>query len=135
MSPLTITVRDADTGPVMRVTVTSTSTPRPQLRQSVDALTLAPGELLVLDLGGLEFCDSSGISALITAHNRGVRRAGVMALAAVTGQHHPRPRHRRPRPGLRPARPGAAGPLTPGPAARAPSTVAHQARGSASGHG
>ncbi|WP_329200964.1 MULTISPECIES: STAS domain-containing protein [unclassified Streptomyces] len=83
MSPLTITVRDADTGPVLRVTGDLDFDTAPQLRQAVDALALAPGDLLVLDLGGLEFCDSSGISALITAHNRTSAAEAAMALAAV----------------------------------------------------
>ncbi|MGW6275481.1 STAS domain-containing protein [Streptomyces sp. NPDC055060] len=44
---------------------------------------LPAGQLLVLDLAGLEFCDSSGISALLTARNLAIERDGTIALAAV----------------------------------------------------
>ncbi|MCZ9341524.1 STAS domain-containing protein [Streptomyces sp. TRM76130] len=54
-----------------------------QLRELLATLTLRPGQRLVLDLAGMEFCDSSGITALIVAHNsaRAVR-AGI-ALVGV----------------------------------------------------
>lgn len=49
----------------------------------VAALPLRPGQDLVLDLAGMEFCDSSGITALIAARNHAhAARAGI-ALAAV----------------------------------------------------
>ncbi|MFC9585645.1 STAS domain-containing protein [Streptomyces yangpuensis] len=32
------------------------------LRERVTALTLGPGHCLVVDLAGLEFCDSSGLT-------------------------------------------------------------------------
>ncbi|MEF9906999.1 STAS domain-containing protein [Streptomyces sp. P9-A2] len=83
MSPLTITARDAATGPVLEITGDLDHTTAPELRQAVNRLTLAGGQLLVLDLAGLEFCDSSGITALLAARNLAVEQSGDMALAAV----------------------------------------------------
>ncbi|WAX77439.1 STAS domain-containing protein [Streptomyces sp. KMM 9044] len=83
MSPLTITARDAATGPVLEITGDLDYTTAPELRQALDRLTLVAGQLLVLDLAGLEFCDSSGITALLVARNLATEQSGGMALAAV----------------------------------------------------
>ncbi|MCX4751030.1 STAS domain-containing protein [Kitasatospora sp. NBC_01287] len=83
MSPLTITARDAATGPVLEITGDLDHHTAPQLRQAVDALTLTGSRLLVLDLGGLDFCDSSGITALLAARNIAAERGADIALAAV----------------------------------------------------
>ncbi|MFD3733716.1 STAS domain-containing protein [Streptomyces sp. NPDC058632] len=83
MSPLTITARDAATGPVLEITGALDYTTALELRQVVDRLTLAGGQLLVMDLAGLEFCDSSGITALLVARNRATEQSGDIALAAV----------------------------------------------------
>ncbi|MET8138398.1 MULTISPECIES: STAS domain-containing protein [unclassified Streptomyces] len=83
MSPLTITARDAATGPVLEITGDLDHATAPELRQAVDRLTLASGQLLVLDLSGLEFCDSSGITALLATRNLATEQSGDMALAAV----------------------------------------------------
>ncbi|WP_339134919.1 STAS domain-containing protein [Streptomyces sp. f51] len=83
MSPLTITSRDAATGPVLEITGDLDYETAPNLRKSLDNLTLTGGQLLVLDLAGLEFCDSSGITTLLAARNLAAERGGDMALAAV----------------------------------------------------
>ncbi|WP_329206594.1 STAS domain-containing protein [Streptomyces sp. NBC_00683] len=83
MSPLKITVRDAATGPVLEIAGDLDHTTAPQLRQAVDRLTLAAGHLLVLDLTGLQFVDSSGITALLAARNLVMEQGGDIALAAV----------------------------------------------------
>ncbi|MER5772069.1 STAS domain-containing protein [Streptomyces sp. NPDC001985] len=83
MKPLTITARDAATGPVLEITGDLDHESADLLRGSVERLALAPGRLLVLDLGGLDFCDSSGITVLLAArHTATVAGAGI-ALAAV----------------------------------------------------
>ncbi|MGW6486753.1 alpha/beta fold hydrolase [Streptomyces sp. NPDC055056] len=43
------------------------------------------GQLLVLDLARLDFCDSSGISALLSARSWAIQHGGRIALAAVPG--------------------------------------------------
>ncbi|SDD49654.1 STAS domain-containing protein [Streptomyces prasinopilosus] len=83
MSPLTITARAAATGPVLEITGDLDHATAPGLRRAVNRLTLTGGHLLVLDLTGLEFCDSSGITAFLAARNLAVEQGGDMALAAV----------------------------------------------------
>ncbi|MFF3974138.1 STAS domain-containing protein [Streptomyces rubiginosohelvolus] len=83
MSPLTITIRDAATGPVLEITGDLDHDTAPDLRKAVDGLTVAAGKRLVLDLRGLSFCDSSGISALLSARSRAIAQGGGIALAAV----------------------------------------------------
>ncbi|MFJ9522293.1 STAS domain-containing protein [Kitasatospora sp. NPDC101801] len=83
MSPLTITSFQAATGPVLEITGDLDYATAPELRQTVDSLNLASGQLLVLGLAGLDFCDSSGISALLAARSTATGRGGDIALAAV----------------------------------------------------
>ncbi|MER5258189.1 MULTISPECIES: STAS domain-containing protein [unclassified Streptomyces] len=83
MSPLTITARPAATGPVLAITGDLDHRTAPALRREVDRLTLDTGHLLVLDLAGLEFCDSSGITVLLAARNLAREQGADMALAAV----------------------------------------------------
>lgn len=83
MSPLTITTRDAATGPVLEITGDLDHATASELREAVDALPLAAGQILVVDLAALDFCDSSGISALLAARNLATERSAGIALAAV----------------------------------------------------
>ncbi|MEV8227163.1 STAS domain-containing protein [Streptomyces sp. NPDC079167] len=83
MSPLTITTRDAATGPVLEITGDLDHHTAPELRKAVERLTLAAGQRLVLDLARLNFCDSSGISALLSARSLATEQGAGMALAAV----------------------------------------------------
>ncbi|MGW7195295.1 STAS domain-containing protein [Streptomyces chryseus] len=83
MSPLSITTRDAATGPVLQVTGAFDYTNATELRDVLGTLTLGPGRRLVLDLAGMTFCDSSGITALIAARNHVHAARADIALAAV----------------------------------------------------
>ncbi|MFI1250440.1 STAS domain-containing protein [Streptomyces anulatus] len=83
MSALTITTRDAATGPVIEITGDLDYDTAPELRKAVGGLTVAGGHLLLLDLAGLRFCDSSGISALLSARSLAIEQGGHIALAAV----------------------------------------------------
>ncbi|MCF3960121.1 STAS domain-containing protein [Streptomyces fuscigenes] len=83
MSPLTITTRDAAPGPVLEITGDLDYMTAPELRTAVAGLSLTAGHLLVLDLAALEFCDSSGISALLAARNVVMEHDCGLALAAV----------------------------------------------------
>ncbi|MDX2565260.1 STAS domain-containing protein [Streptomyces sp. TX20-6-3] len=83
MSPLTITTRDAATGPVLEITGELDHHTAPELRQAVNDTTVAAGQLLVLDLARLDFCDSSGISALLSARSHTTEQGAGIALAAV----------------------------------------------------
>lgn len=83
MTPLTITVRDAATGPVLEIAGDLDHATAPELRRVMEGLTLATGQLLVMDLAGLTFCDSSGISTLLAARSQATEEGGDIALAAV----------------------------------------------------
>ncbi|MEU9302540.1 STAS domain-containing protein [Streptomyces sp. NPDC048269] len=83
MSLLTITARDATTGPVLEIAGDLDYDQAPRLRQAVTTLGLEPGQRLVLDLSRMQFCDSSGITALIAARTHAVAAQADIALAAV----------------------------------------------------
>ncbi|MBL1082373.1 STAS domain-containing protein [Streptomyces actinomycinicus] len=83
MSPLKTTVRETAAGPVLEVTGELDYTSAPELRELTATITLRPGLRLVLDLGGMEFCDSSGITALLAARSHAHAAGADIALAAV----------------------------------------------------
>ncbi|MDT0394527.1 MULTISPECIES: STAS domain-containing protein [Streptomyces] len=83
MNPLSITTQDATTGPVLEIFGDLDYTTVGELRERLTALTLRPGQRLVLDLAGMTFCDSSGITALIAARNQTHAAHADIALAAV----------------------------------------------------
>ena len=83
MSPLKITTRDAETGPVLEMFGQLDYANVTELHDVLRGLTLRPGQCLVLDMSGLEFCDSSGITALIAARGNAQDVQADVALAAV----------------------------------------------------
>ncbi|CBG67819.1 MULTISPECIES: STAS domain-containing protein [Streptomyces] len=83
MSPLKITTRHAATGPVLEIGGELDHTSAPELRVLLSTLTLQPGRRLVLDLDAMEFCDSSGITALLAARSHALAAGADIALAAV----------------------------------------------------
>jgi anti-sigma B factor antagonist len=96
---LTISLHAADPRAI-RLTVSGELdyTSAPRLRAALDEVPLAPGSGLIIDLSGLTFCDSSGISVLVAAHHLANAAGSTLALAAVppavlkvfeiTGLHH-----------------------------------------------
>ncbi|MEW2167089.1 STAS domain-containing protein [Streptomyces sp. NPDC007084] len=56
-----------------------------RVRAQLAGLELPPGGQLVLDLGGITFCDSTGITVLIAARNHALATDAGIALAAVPG--------------------------------------------------
>ncbi|WP_308217252.1 STAS domain-containing protein [Streptantibioticus silvisoli] len=83
MNPLTITTRDAATGPVLAITGDLDHKTAPDLRRTVETLPMADGQLLVVDLARMRFCDSSGINTLVAARNLAAEAGADIALAAV----------------------------------------------------
>ncbi|MEV5428032.1 STAS domain-containing protein [Streptomyces sp. NPDC052701] len=83
MSPLNITHRDTAAGPVLHVAGELDYDQAGALRQEVGGLPLSPGQCLVVDLSGLEFCDSTGITALLAARQHALAAGAGIALAAV----------------------------------------------------
>ncbi|MET9494826.1 STAS domain-containing protein [Streptomyces sp. NPDC006552] len=83
MSPLSISAEDGASGPVLRIAGDLDHDTAPQLRALLPSVVVRPGGRLVLDLAGMPFCDSSGVSALIAAHNHAHAAGGDIALASV----------------------------------------------------
>jgi anti-anti-sigma factor len=83
MNPITIRQHDTETGPVLHVAGDLDFDQAPVLRGRLDRLPLSPGQCLVLDLSGLEFCDSSGITALLAARQHALTTDAAVVLAAV----------------------------------------------------
>jgi anti-sigma B factor antagonist len=57
----------------------------PSLKASLNRLVERPTPRVVVDLAGLDFCDSMGVGVLVTAHGRAVERGGWVRLAAPSG--------------------------------------------------
>ncbi|MEV1021063.1 STAS domain-containing protein [Streptomyces sp. NPDC050264] len=83
MSPLKITAEDCATGTVLKLIGDLDHDTAPQLRDLLPTTTPQPGRLLILDLGAMPFCDSSGISALLAARNHAHALGADIVLAAV----------------------------------------------------
>ncbi|WP_327287730.1 STAS domain-containing protein [Streptomyces sp. NBC_01198] len=83
MSPLNITHRATATGVVLHVIGALDYEQSTALRGQVARLALSPGQNLVIDLSGLEFCDSTGITALLAARQYAQAADAHLILAAV----------------------------------------------------
>lgn len=83
MNPLTIDLRSTAAGPVLRVAGDLDFDRAPALRVRIDQLSLESGQCLVVDLSGLDFCDSSGITALLAARQHALAAGADIVLAAV----------------------------------------------------
>ncbi|MFG3227228.1 STAS domain-containing protein [Kitasatospora sp. NPDC048194] len=80
---LTISHRDTSIGPVLHVAGDLDYEHAPDLRRHLDTLALHEHQCLVVDLSGLEFCDSSGITALLAARRHAHASGADIVLAAV----------------------------------------------------
>jgi anti-anti-sigma regulatory factor len=65
------------------------------LRKAVDRLDLHAGEQLILDLSGLNYCDSSGITAFVGTRNTTLKAQVGLAPGRNARTHPPRFGHRR----------------------------------------
>ncbi|MFD8611629.1 STAS domain-containing protein [Streptomyces sp. NPDC059631] len=83
MTPLTLNIRTAPGGPVIDLAGDLDHDSAPQVRDALADLDLHPGQQLVVGLGALTFCDSSGITVLIAARNHALEAGADIALAAV----------------------------------------------------
>ncbi|MFE5190601.1 STAS domain-containing protein [Streptomyces sp. NPDC056628] len=83
MNALKISIRDAVNGPVLEIAGDLDYVSAGELRELLPTITVRPGQRLVVDLGALEFCDSSGITALIAAHHHAQSSGGELVLTAV----------------------------------------------------
>ncbi|TDT35251.1 anti-anti-sigma factor [Streptomyces sp. BK208] len=79
----TLHTRTTTAGPVVEIAGDLDYDTADQVRAGLLGLGLLPGQQLVLDLGSLSCCDSSGISVLIAARNHALASGAGIALAAV----------------------------------------------------
>lgn len=84
MNPLKITTRDAVAGPVLEISGELDYDSASELRDLIPTIPLRAGQHLTVDLGGMEFCDSSGLSALIAAHSHARAAGAQIALTSVS---------------------------------------------------
>lgn len=54
----------------------------PALKANLSRLVERSAPHVVVDLSGLDFCDSMGVGVLVTAHGRAMERGGWVRLAA-----------------------------------------------------
>ncbi|WP_433271171.1 STAS domain-containing protein [Actinosynnema sp. CS-041913] len=75
--------RTTGSGPVLTFTGELDASTAPAAHDAVQHLALHAGDQLVLDLAGLLYCDSSGITTLIAARERALTTGAGFALAGV----------------------------------------------------
>lgn len=80
---LTVRTRTTAAGPVVAVAGELDHLTAPEVRAVLPGLALCPGQQLVVDLGSLTFCDSTGITVLLAARNHALAAQATIALAAV----------------------------------------------------
>lgn len=83
MSQLRIRTRTTPSGPVIELAGELDHASAPGIRDLLPGLAIEQGQQLVVDLGGLTFCDSSGITVLIAARNVALAARSTIVLAAV----------------------------------------------------
>jgi anti-sigma B factor antagonist len=81
--PLAVSTRPTAAGAVLAVSGDLDHDSADRFRTAVDTVALRPGQLLTVDLSGMAFCDSSGITALIAARHRILGQGADIALSAV----------------------------------------------------
>ncbi|MFB8003368.1 STAS domain-containing protein [Nocardia sp. NPDC056000] len=82
----TVTQHTGPAGPVLTFTGELDAASSPTAFEAIRGLELVAAQLLLLDLTQLGFCDSSGITALLAAHNCAEDADAAMALVGVPDQ-------------------------------------------------
>jgi anti-anti-sigma factor len=80
---LTVNVTEEPAGTVLSIGGDLDFDNSPQLRAAIVGLALSPGRLLVLDLSGLTFFDSSGVTMLIIARKVALAAGARIAVSGV----------------------------------------------------
>ncbi|MFJ4698932.1 MULTISPECIES: STAS domain-containing protein [unclassified Streptomyces] len=80
---LTLVTRATTAGVVMELTGELDHHTAPDVRDALTGVRLAPGRQLTLDLAGVTFCDSSGLTVLIASRNHALTAGATLVLAAV----------------------------------------------------
>jgi anti-sigma B factor antagonist len=69
--------------PVVRAAVEVDATNAQDLRSAILAAISTGTERLIVDMGGTEFCDSTGLNVLVRAHKRLAEAGGELLLVAT----------------------------------------------------
>ncbi|GHH48311.1 STAS domain-containing protein [Streptomyces candidus] len=80
---LTVDVTEGPAGVVLAIGGDLDFDNSPELRSVIGRLALSPGRLLVLDLSGLTFFDSSGITMLVIARKVALAAGADVAVSGV----------------------------------------------------
>ena len=81
---LTVTLHHHPVGPcLLHVVGELDHHTAPRLRAALDMTPLGPDTSLVLDLSGLTYCDSTGITVLVTAYHRSQAAGSTLSLAGL----------------------------------------------------
>jgi anti-anti-sigma factor len=83
VTQLTVHTRTTPAGPVIELSGELDNDSAPAVRTLLPRLTLQAGQQLVIDLTGITFCDSSGMTVLIAARNHALAAGADITLAAV----------------------------------------------------
>jgi len=83
MSALTTSLRTSVAGPVLALDGVLDHDSAPQLHHVLQDLELREGQQLTVEMTGIAFCDSSGISALLAARRRALQDGAQFAMSAV----------------------------------------------------
>jgi anti-sigma B factor antagonist len=83
VTQLAIRTRTTPAGPVVELTGELDYDSSAQVRALFPELVLRDGSQLVVDLAGVTFCDSSGITALLAARNHALAARAGISLVAV----------------------------------------------------
>lgn len=86
MSPLNITPNETPAGPALHVAGELDYASSAALSLRTEALHLSPGQRLIVDLSGVNFCDSTGITALLAARQH-VQAAGATLILEAVPTH------------------------------------------------
>lgn len=79
---LKVTTRSQGDHTVISVTGEIDLYTAPRLQSELMAALVPEGATLVVDMSGVEFCDSTGINVLLTAHRAAEARNGKLLLAS-----------------------------------------------------
>ncbi|MET9607873.1 STAS domain-containing protein [Streptomyces sp. NPDC006512] len=88
MNQLIIHTRTTPAGPVIELAGDLDHHSAPRVRAVLPGLALEAGQQLVMDLSGVTFCDSTGITVMIAARNHAAGAGAGIALAAVPDRVH-----------------------------------------------
>jgi anti-sigma B factor antagonist len=83
VTELSVHTRMTPSGPVIELAGDLDHHSAPEVRDLLPTLAIEPGRQLVVDLGAVTFCDSSGITVLLAARHHALAARATIALAAV----------------------------------------------------